>query len=458
MARTDGTETFFTSERSLPGKQGDGDVSDPGVSILVIGKQQHADSVITEALKRKGYLLEAVPDAREALGVIEEHECSLVLFNIGEPRTADLEIVAKLRVRHSFEDLPIIVITDRVDRNLMVRMLEIGANDYILRPLSTSISLSRIENQLRIRQAIQALQTDRNKMRDTLNSIPDFIFRVGREGKIFDMTSGVRGDLVQVSPEMVGMDIEDALPREIAEGVTAFLKKDLDVGTLEVNRSPVVSTAQEAYVEMRLVACHGHQAVCIVRDVTEQQKVESELQELAKTDTLTQVSNRRHFDELFGREWLRQARSNRPIALLLVDIDHFKRFNDTLGHPQGDLCLVKVARGLQEGIFRPGDFVTRYGGEEFAIILTETDLEGALLVAERIRESVEALKIEHPASPTFPYVTVSVGVAATIPTREQNPDVLLQAADQALYDAKSGGRNCIMGKDPDRPIQAASNI
>ncbi len=432
-------------------------MSDAGVTILVIGQMEYRDSVISEALKRKGHRLTAVPDAQQAMKVIDEEACSLVLFNIGEPKMADLEIVARLRVRYSFEDLPIIVVTDRADRNLIVRMLEIGANDYILRPLSTSISLSRIENQLRIRQAVQALQRDRRKMRDTLNSIPDFIFRCDRDGSILDLTSGIHGKLVQVSSDVVNRNVADALPREIGEIVTAFLEKEREVGCLEVYRSPVASTGEEVFAEMRLVSCRGRQAVCIVRDVTEQQKIESDLQDLAITDTLTQVSNRRHFDELFGREWLRQARANRPMALLIADIDHFKRYNDALGHPQGDLCLVKVARGLQEGIFRPGDFVTRYGGEEFAIILTETDLDGALLVAQRLREAVEALKIDHPASPTNPYVTVSIGVAATIPSRERAPDILLQTADQALYDAKTRGRNCIAGRHTAPPLRVASN-
>jgi diguanylate cyclase (GGDEF)-like protein len=430
-------------------------VSNSEVYILVIGKQEYGDSVISEALKRKGYHLDAITDPHEALKVVEDESVSLVLFNIGEPKTADLEIVAKLRVRHSFEDLPIIVVTDRPDRNLIVRMLEIGANDYILRPLSTSISLSRIENQLRIRQAIQALQRDSKKMRETLNSIPDFIFRVSREGTILDLTSGVHGNLVQVSPGMVGRNIADVLPIEIAGSVNTFLDKDLEVGSLEVYRSPVVFTDDEVFAEMRLVSCHAHQAVCIVRDVTEQHKVESELQELAKTDNLTQVANRRHFDEIYAREWLRQARANRPMALLVVDIDYFKRYNDTLGHPQGDLCLVMVARGLKQAIFRPGDFVTRYGGEEFAIILTETDLDGAILVAERLRQAVEELGIDHPTSPASPYVTVSVGVSATVPCRDQNPEILLQAADQALYEAKSAGRNCIAGRHTDRPLLAA---
>jgi diguanylate cyclase (GGDEF)-like protein len=182
-----------------------------------------------------------------------------------------------------------------------------------------------------------------------------------------------------------------------------------------------------------------------------------ELQELAKTDTLTQIANRRHFDELFAREWLRQARANRPLALLVADIDYFKQYNDKLGHPEGDLCLVRVARSIQEGIFRPGDFVTRYGGEEFAVILTETDLDGALLVAERIRETVENLRIEHPASPVSRWVTASVGVSATVPTRDGDPEMLLLAADQALYEAKSAGRNCIAGRDLDEPLQVASN-
>jgi diguanylate cyclase (GGDEF)-like protein len=432
-------------------------VKDLEVPILVIGKQGHGDTVISEALKRKGYQLKAVSDAQEALKVVEEEPISLVLFNIAEPKTADLEIVAKLRVRHSFEDLPIVVVTDRADRNLIVRMLEIGANDYILRPLSTSISLSRIENQLRIRQAIQVLQSDREKMRDTLNSIPDFICRVSPAGTILDMTAGVHSKLFQVSPGMVGKNIADVLPREVGETITTFLNKNLEVGSLEVHRSPVVSTGEEVFAEMRFVSCHGHQAVCIVRDVTEQQKVEMELQELAKTDTLTQIANRRHFDELFAREWLRQARANRPLALLVADIDYFKQYNDKLGHPEGDLCLVRVARGIQEGIFRPGDFVTRYGGEESAVILTETDLDGALLVAERIREAVENLKIEHPASPVSRWVTASVGVSAAVPTRDGDPEMLLHSADQALYEAKSAGRNCIAGRDPEEPLQVAAN-
>ena len=425
--------------------------------ILVIGNHEQGDSVIAEALKRKGCVLTSIPDAHEALKALEKQAFHMVLFNVGEPRTADLEIVAKIRVRHSFEDLPIVVVTDRADRNLIVRMLEIGANDYILRPLSTSISLSRVENQLRIREAIQVLQRDRKEMRETLNSIPDFIFRVNRSGRIVDLTSGAHGKLLQVFPKMVDRTLADSLPREMAEIVTAFLEKEHEVGTLEVYRSPVLSTDEEVFVEMRLVSCRGHQAVCIVRDVTEQHKVESALQALAKTDTLTQVANRRHFDELFSREWLRQARANRSLAILLVDIDHFKRYNDTLGHPAGDLCLVKVARGIQEAIFRPGDFVTRYGGEEFAIILTETDLDGALLVAERIRQAVEEMKIEHPASPVGRWVTASVGVSATVPSRDRDPEILLCAADQALHDAKGAGRNCVAGLSPDHPLRLASN-
>jgi diguanylate cyclase (GGDEF)-like protein len=428
-----------------------------GISILVIGEQEHGDSVISEALRRKGHRLKSVGDAKAALRAVEEEAFGLVLFNIAEPKAADFEIVARLRLRHGFEDLPIVVVTDRADRNFIVRMLEIGANDYILRPLSTSISLSRIENQLRIRQAIQALQQDRKKVREALSAIPDFIFRVDREGTILDLSAGTRAGRIPVSPCMVGGNVSSALPVEIGETVRAFLDKGLEAGSIEVLRSPLVGTGEEVFAEIRLVSCHDRQAICIVRDVTEQHKIEVELQELAKTDTLTQVSNRRHFDELFAREWLRQARTNRSMALLVADIDHFKAYNDTLGHPQGDLCLVKVARCLQEAIFRPGDFVTRYGGEEFAVILTETDLPGALLVAERIREAVEKLKIGHPASPTGPCVTVSIGAAAMVPSRDRNPESLLQAADQALYEAKTGGRNRIAGRNPERHLQIASN-
>jgi diguanylate cyclase (GGDEF)-like protein len=165
------------------------------------------------------------------------------------------------------------------------------------------------------------------------------------------------------------------------------------------------------------------------------------LHQLSTHDGLTGVANRRQFDEVLLIEWRRAARINGPISLIMVDIDHFKLFNDEYGHQAGDDTLKEVAYALQDSVQRAGDLIARYGGEEFAIILPGTQPEEAARLAEAIREAVEGRKIRHALSIAFRYVTVSVGVASVYAVRDGSPAELVAAADRALYAAKRGGRN-----------------
>lgn len=176
------------------------------------------------------------------------------------------------------------------------------------------------------------------------------------------------------------------------------------------------------------------------------------LQDLADTDQLTQVANRRHFDRKFKAEWRRAMREGTPISLLLLDVDHFKKYNDTLGHQAGDDCLVKIAACLKSVTRRPADLAARYGGEEFAVLLPVTEQKDAVMLAERLRNKIENLRIEHPGSDQG-IVTVSIGVSCCEPgydftgeTPEEEQDIifpamLLTAADNAMYVAKRQGRN-----------------
>lgn len=158
-------------------------------------------------------------------------------------------------------------------------------------------------------------------------------------------------------------------------------------------------------------------------------------------DGLTGVANRRRFDESFDAEWRRCRRDGSPLALLMIDIDHFKLFNDRYGHQAGDACLKSVAATLKEQLGRSHDLVARYGGEEFVCLLPECDLAGARAKAEEFRIAIESLGIPHEDSPTARMVTISVGVAAALPENEGGAGQLLANADAALYAAKSGGRN-----------------
>jgi diguanylate cyclase (GGDEF)-like protein len=164
---------------------------------------------------------------------------------------------------------------------------------------------------------------------------------------------------------------------------------------------------------------------------------------LATYDSLTQIANRRRFDDYLEQQWKQMARERSPLAILLCDIDHFKEYNDTYGHLAGDDCLKQVAQTLSSSLKRPSDLVARYGGEEFAVILPQTNLEGALKVAELMQMAIQQLQVPHTQSPVTSHITLSIGVASTTPLPQNPATTLLDMADNALYLAKQRGRNQI---------------
>lgn len=207
-----------------------------------------------------------------------------------------------------------------------------------------------------------------------------------------------------------------------------------------------------AWLEARMHVVRGadgapKEFVANSRDITRQKEAEqalefalAELAEQASTDGLTGVANRRRFDEALDQEWRRAQRSGEPLALLLIDADQFKSYNDRYGHQEGDDCLRMIARTIAASVRRPHDLVARYGGEEFVVILPVTDLEGARRVAEHIRAAVENAEQPHEGNADG-VVTVSIGIATTTPDLHHTAATLIEAADQALYAAKRNGRN-----------------
>ena len=218
---------------------------------------------------------------------------------------------------------------------------------------------------------------------------------------------------------------------------------------LEISATPILDHAGKVtYV------------ISVVQDITQRQEAEAErmrcaqselllqqdnrkLEHLANHDSLTQVANRRRFDEYLRQEWLRLTREQVPLSLIMCDIDHFKAYNDGYGHQAGDACLKAVAEAIQTAVKRSSDLVARYGGEEFVVVLPHTDLDGAFQVAETIQTNVLELRLSHKDSPINPYVTLSIGVASMIPATQKSLANLVSAADLALYKAKHLGRNCI---------------
>lgn len=195
--------------------------------------------------------------------------------------------------------------------------------------------------------------------------------------------------------------------------------------------------------------------VAVFSDITELQELKdasiamekikslnTQLERLSYLDALTNIPNRRFFDESLSREWKRAVRNQEPLSLIIIDVDYFKEFNDTFGHQQADQCLIQIAAVLSQSIKRASDFAARYGGDEFAVILPKTHLEAAHQIAQKMQHGVIDLHITHPGSPNG-LATITLGVACINPTTENSPETLFTAADQALYRAKKAGRNKI---------------
>jgi diguanylate cyclase (GGDEF)-like protein/PAS domain S-box-containing protein len=197
----------------------------------------------------------------------------------------------------------------------------------------------------------------------------------------------------------------------------------------------------------------------IIRDISERKLMEEELrdnqtkleennqllQKLSTEDGLTLISNRRYFDEFIRNEWKRATRDKNSISLVMIDIDSFKTFNDIYGHQSGDECLKRVAQAIKGVLHRPADIVSRYGGEEFVVVLPETEGAGALKISEEIRSEIEKLQIKHSGNTASSYVTASLGVETMVPSEALGGEkFLIQKADQALYKAKSQGKNKVV--------------
>lgn len=298
-------------------------------SILIVDDNSLIRDLLTMHLVKRNYQVHCAANGQEALALLEKEQIDLVLLDLVMPELDGLGVLKHIRKTRSSLDLPVLIITAINESKQIVTALELGANDYVTKPLDIPVVMARLQTQL--------------ALCDT--------------------------------------------------------KKELD----EKNRI---------------------------------------LEKIATIDELTGIPNRRYFNQYFVREWERATRSQIPISLIFCDIDFFKSYNDLYGHPQGDTCLRQIADVLHKTVRRTLDIVSRYGGEEFVIVLPDTDEEGAYVFAERTRQNVEALRLPHGNSGNFEHVTISLGVATMIPNRDNCSSELIDLADQRLYRAKDSGRNC----------------
>jgi len=220
--------------------------------------------------------------------------------------------------------------------------------------------------------------------------------------------------------------------------IMGIYQKDLPIKWISINSQPLFHSNQTT----------PYAVVASFADVTQQRLAQEMLKSQAEqehlraiTDGLTQVANRRCFDERLQFEWQRLLREQQSLSLILIDIDYFKFYNDHYGHQAGDNCLIQVAQTAASQLKRPADLFARYGGEEFAVILPNTDMEGAIAVVEVIQQAIHQLNLPHESSKVSPNVTISLGIASLIPIQDISPEALIAIADENLYQAKQQGRD-----------------
>jgi diguanylate cyclase (GGDEF)-like protein/PAS domain S-box-containing protein len=285
----------------------------------------------------------------------------------------------------------------------------------------------------------------------------DMVTRIGFDGRLIYVSPssarivGWSPEQLTGTPALAGVNADD-LP-EVNEIVVALRRGDITDARV-VYRTRHRDT-RDVWIESTMRVTRRSDTseidgvVAISRDVTQQKKAEQRLGALAMLDGLTGLANRSRFDERLQEEWARALREGTPLSLLMIDVDHFKKFNDRYGHPAGDACLRSVAETLGAEARRPADLAARYGGEEFVLLLPNTEAAGCQMVGERVREGFRRLDIAHAMNSPSKRVTVSLGGATVWPSAEiqKKTSSLVDAADRALYAAKDGGRDRLMMSD-----------
>ena len=302
---------------------------------------------------------------------------------------------------------------------------------------------------LLVERRTRQLAASESQIRSVVASIVESVIVIDREGHIQSANGAAEEMFGYPESELLGENVSRLMPSPYREEHDGYLTNFLETGVGKIigvggrrlvglRRDGTVFDMELAVSESRVgddVAFTG-----IVRDISQQLTYERKLEELSVRDSLTGLANRRAFDRVLDREWRRCLRGHDSLAIVLVDIDYFKQYNDRYGHLAGDECLKRVASVMAQQVHRPGDVIARFGGEEFIVVLPEADGAGAVAVAEHVRRAVMDLDILQERDEGTGCVTVSAGVASAIPSSD-DPTELINQADMALYRAKEAGRN-----------------
>ncbi|MDD3055972.1 MAG: diguanylate cyclase [Aliarcobacter sp.] len=409
-------------------------------SVLIVEDSNTVSNQIKQILEKLLLKVTIIEDGVKALEILnQEKKFSLIISDYEMPNLDGLELTRRIRALNSYKNSPIIIITKSNENELKTKFYKYGANDIILKPILQEELISKVINIFLNLKQIQEIKAFNNLI----------------DKNIITSSTNIKGNIISVSEafckisgytkeELLGKkhnilkhpDMSDSIYKELWEtiskgkvwkGELKNLKKDRDYYWVKAIIEPNFSK------EGKII---GYRAIRY--DITDKKLIEI----ISITDGLTNIYNRRYFDEIFPKIINNAKRKNELVSFLFMDIDHFKQYNDNYGHQKGDDVLVKFATCLKESLHRSSDFAFRLGGEEFAIVYQTDTKEKAIEFANNIKNNIENLKIIHEFNSASPYITASMGLIC------KNADDIIvdevyKEVDNLLYEAKRSGRNQI---------------
>ncbi|MGV7209808.1 diguanylate cyclase [Oxalobacteraceae bacterium A2-2] len=417
-------------------------------AILIVDDAPDNLAVLRKLMVQQGYQTYVATSGERALKIARRAHPDLILLDVMMPGMDGFETCRQLKAHNATQSIPVLFMSSRSDTEDVVAGFDAGAVDYIVKPLRLPEVCARVRTQLSIRSKSETQEEQAERLRTIVNNMAEGLLIIEQDGRIQFTNPACDKYLGYMEGDLAGKRIADLLNPLVAQEYLDYFDRyaaSPETAHSHGTREVIIRhrNGSSVCMDLTLTPMYLRQPLFIglLHDIAHHKQSEDALQRAAMVDPLTKIANRRHFDTFLEKEWQRAMRSGAPLSLVVLDVDHFKLYNDTLGHPAGDLCLQQVAQAIASHALRPTDLAARYGGEEFVLLFAETDADAAYLLAESVRAHVESLRIPHPRSPTSHWITVSIGVATIHPHQLDNIESLFVAADRAMYVAKEGGRN-----------------
>jgi two-component system, cell cycle response regulator len=425
-----------------------------GAKVLIVDDTPANIGVLLRILENEGYQALAATSGESALKIVHQTQVELIILDIMMPGIDGLETCRRLKMMPATRMIPVIFVTALNDTVDLIEGFRAGAVDYINKPFRHEEVCVRVRMHLQMCKYLNAYRFEAERLRAIMTNMAEGLLLITPDGKIRSGNPAAHNLLGYTVGELAQCSLLDLLAPPFNLDYAPYFMQNIGspvghVAALPHGPQEVMlhsRSGADVSLDLTMTRIFADEPLYVgfLHDISAHKQSHDELVRIASIDPLTNLANRRQLDTVLKQEWNRAQRLHSPISLAMIDVDYFKAYNDSLGHPAGDNCLQQVAQAIRSIIHRPTDLAARFGGEEFVLLFAGTELENAQQLAEKTRCAVEAMALPHPASQASAVITVSIGVASLLPDKDSPISELLNMADAALYQAKRAGRNRVV--------------